>query len=343
MANVFDKMATLAGFSSEDFDEFFAVATELSPGEIGSVLGYLLGRFDAQDAAAMVSVLRRLHPQYEINSADGRTTVNMVGTGGGPSTFNITTTAVFVVAAAGLVVVKTGSGAWRSRAGFVDVATKLGTLKLAMPWELIESIANDVGIVFVPPYYHAPQLGKLAKALTLPVFRNVASYINRLGPLLSPVRVDYRFIGASSRRCLEMLSGACRLLGDFPATIVASRDGLDEISTRAPTDVVHLSKDGIRQDNLIDPAALGIKAPSLAELQGHDPSAAARCCETILRGQGTDAQTRIVALNAAAVLTYAGCFPDLQTSYHAALRLIDQGEALRKLHQLREHLQCARR
>ena len=162
----------------------------------------------------MIAALRATHPQRRFALADGRTTVNLVGTGGGPSTFNITTTAAFVVAAAGVVVVKTGSGACRSKAGFADVAAKLGTLKLSMPWDMIQSIAEDVGIVFVPLTHYAPVLGPFEQVLTLPVHRHIAAYLNKIGPLLSPVKVDHQVIGANSRACLEMLAGACRLLGD---------------------------------------------------------------------------------------------------------------------------------
>ena len=143
-------------------------------------------------------MVRSRYPQREIKHPAGRPTVNIVGTGGGPSTFNITTTAAFVVAAGGVVVVKTGSAACRSKSGFADVAAKLGTLKVTMAWERIEAIVAEVGIVFVPPSCHAPVMGQMEYQLTSPVHRNVSSYFNKLGPLLSPVKTDYRLIGGNS-------------------------------------------------------------------------------------------------------------------------------------------------
>jgi anthranilate phosphoribosyltransferase len=283
----------------------------------------------------MVSVVRDLHPQRDVHVTDGRPTANMVGTGGGRSTFNITTTASFVVAAAGVVVVKTGSRACRSKSGFTDVATKLGTLKLAMPWELIESIANRVGIVFIPESYYAPALEVFEQNLTLPIYRNVATYLTKIGPLLSPVKVDHRFIGANSASCMEMLAGACQLLGDTPSTLVSSVDGLDEVSTMARTAVIHLNAGGGREEDSIDPCTLGIHAPEAGSLRGHAPAEAAECCERILSGNGTAAQTEIVALNAAAVLTSLGLYPDLPVAFQVAVELLNQGKALRKLHELR--------
>ena len=338
MSKVFDQMASLSGFSTDDFEEFFAKASDLAPGEVGAVLGYLLGRFDSRDAAAMVSALRGLYPQREFKRADGRTTVNIVGTGGGPSTFNITTTAAFVVAAAGAVVVKTGSGACCSKSGFADVAAKLGTLKVAMSWELIESILDDVGIVFIPPSCHALVLGELEHNLTLPIYRNVASYLNKIGPLLSPVKVDYRFIGASSASCMEMLAGACRILGDTPTTLYSSQDGLDEVSSMATTTLIQLAANGSREDDSIDPRTLGIQLHGADELRGYEPVAAAECCERILSGKGNPAQTQIVALNAGVVLTRLGLLSDLSAGFKAAMQILKEGDALQKLRDLRERV-----
>lgn len=344
MVRAFDKMASLSDLSRADVEEFFLQLADLAPGEVGAILGYLLGRLDSQDAATVVSVLRDLHPQRKVHVTDGRTTVNLVGTGGGPSTFNITTTVAFVIAAAGAVVVKTGSGAWRSRAGFVDVAARLGALKLAMPWERIEAIAEEVGIVFVPLSHYAPVLGRLEQHLTLAVCRNAASYLRKLGPLCSPVHVDYQLIGANSVSCLEMLAGACRILGDTPATLVASEDGLDEASTRGRTALVYLDAAGDRTDSVIDPRTLGLAIPSADALRGYEPAAAAECCERILSGKGTEAQTDIVALNAGVALTGLGLSPSIAAGFQTAQQLLAEGEALRKLHQLRERVwKCATR
>lgn len=338
MADLFNKLASLSEFAREDFREFFQLAEELSSSEVACVLGYLLGRFDAHDAANMVSVLRELHPQYDVKISDGRRTVNLVGTGGGPPTFNITTIVAFVVAAAGVVVIKTGSSACRSSAGFADVAMKLKTLKLSMPWERIEEIANDIGIVFVPPGHHAPELGILEYKLSRPAYRNVALYFNKLGPLLSPVHVDHRFIGVHTNRCLETLSDACDLLDDTPTTLISAKDGMDEVSSMSKTKVVRLRADHTRQEEWIDPAEFDLHSTSLEALCGDEPAAAAECCERILAGEGTTDQSQIVALNSSMVLTSLGRVPDLQAGYKESLQLIQQGAGLNKLRELREQV-----
>lgn len=344
MARILEKMASLADLSGDDFADFLARLPGLAAGEVGAILGYLLGRLQSGDAAAMVRAVRATHPQRDFRRVGGRATVNMVGTGGGPSTFNITTTASFVVAAAGGVVVKTGSNACRSRSGFAEVAAKLGTLKLAMPWELIESIAAEVGIVFVPLSQYAPVLGHFERILTPSVYRGAASYLNKIGPLLSPVRVGHQFIGANSPACLEMVAAACRQLGDTPATVVCSADGMDEVSIGACTSLIDLDAARERRTGLIDPAAFGIEPPAPGELSGHEPAAAAECCQRILGGQGTRAQTQIVALNAAAVLTSLGLFDDLRAAFQEATQILASGAALDKLNQLRQRVwKCVKR
>ncbi len=325
MAKVFDKMASLAGFTPDDLDEFLAIAAELPPAEVGAVLGYLLGRLNADDAAAFVSVVRAQHALRRVNLPDGRLAINIVGTGGGPSTFNITTAVTFVVAAAGVTVIKTGSNAYRGKSGFADVAARLGTLKVAMPWDRIETIAREVGIVFVPPAYHAPVLGRLAELLTPAVYRNAAGYLNKLGPLLSPIQVDYRFFGAHSTSCLEMLAGACQSLGDVPTTLVSGADRLDEVSTMAATQVCDLATDGSRRDSTLDPLAFGIRAPLLDDLAGQEVAAAAECCERLLGGEGTGAQNDIVALNAGLVLNKVGKADSLEDGYGQALEILRAG------------------
>jgi anthranilate phosphoribosyltransferase len=335
MAQVFQKMASLSGFTRADCLEYLSQLQQSTPSEIGAVLGYLLGRLCGDDAAALVGALRVQHPLRRVPAPPGKLTVNLVGTGGGPSTFNITTTASFVVAAAGLVVVKSGSSAWRSQSGFADVATHLKTLKTPLSWDAVDQIAGEAGIVHLPPYYQAPSLTRVALAVGLPAYRNVAVYINLLGPLLSPVQVDHQFIGARGLDCLNMLADACLALGDPPTTLCMATDGLDEVSTSVPTALCHLASDGKRRDEIIDPRLLAIEPPAADELRGYAPPQAAACCERILQGAGSTAQTQIVAINAAAVMTAAGVAPDLPAAYQSALNLIASGAALDRLHHLR--------
>jgi len=336
MTDVFDRMANGQGFSRADLEHFLAKVRQMSPGEIGAVFGYLLGRLDSGDALAMVQALRGLQEPRTIPAEIGRPSVSMVGTGGGASTFNITTTASFVVAAAGPLVVKMGSSAWRSKSGSADVAAQLGVMPIRMPWDSVLRVAQEAGIVFVPPSYYPPILARLAHGLTMPTFRRVAGFINILGPLLSPVKVDHRFIGARSADCMEMLAEVCMGIGDVPTTFFSSEDGLDEVSTMAPTRVLNVDRAGKTQQSTLDPASLPIQSPSIEELAGYEAAEAAECCLRILGGKGSQAQTDIVALNAAAVMHKLALFDTLEASFERALEILKRGEALQVLQGLRE-------
>jgi len=336
MADVFSRMANGEGFTRVDLEEFLGKIRKASPGEIGAVFGYLLGRLDSSDAQAMVEALRGTQESREISSEVGQPTVSMVGTGGGPSTFNVTTTSSFVVAAAGPLVVKMGSNAWRSKSGSADVAAQLGVMPIRMKWDAVLQVAQEAGIVFVPPSYYPPILARLAHGVTMPTFRRVAGFINILGPLLSPVKVDRRFIGARSVACMEMLAEVCRGIGDLPTTFFSSEDGLDEASTMAPTNVLSLDAAGEAQRSTIDPSLLQIPCPSIEELAGYEGAEAAECSLRILGGKGSSAQTDIVALNAGVVMHKLDLFDTLEAGYERAQEILRAGEALQVLERLRE-------
>ena len=102
---------------------------------------------------------------------------------------------------------------------------------------------------------------------------------------------------------------------------------------------MHLTEDGSLRTTLIDPAALGIDPPGLAELAGSDTAAAAQCCEKILAGKGTAAQSDIVALNAAWVVAGAGIAADLESGFRASQEILRNGAALDKLRFARSSLE----
>ena len=158
--SVFDRMANAEGFCRADIEHFLAGVCENSSGEIGAVFGYMLGRLDSDDALAMVQALRGMQDQREIPTEVGQPSVSMVGTGGGASTFNITTTASFIVAAAGPLVVKMGSNSWRSKSGSADVAALLGVMPIRMPWDAVVQAAEQAGIVFCASCVLPTYLGK---------------------------------------------------------------------------------------------------------------------------------------------------------------------------------------
>jgi len=321
-----------------DVEEFLASINDLAAAEVAAVLGCLLGRHDGRDAATVVSAIRRLSPPKRIAGTADSPTVNIVGTGGGPSTFNISTATSFLLAAAGLKVIKTGSTAWRSRSGFMEVAMALGCLKESLTWDHIEAVADETGIAFVPPALYPPVLRDTASLLTPAVFRRVGYYINIIGPLLSPVAVDFRFLGASSRARQALLVDAATALGDIPACVVAAENGMDEVSSIGDTTVVAIDAAGQCDTMTIDPTMLPLTDVTIEDLAGLNPIGAARLLKRILSGQGTAQQSEIVALNGATVLWRLGRYESLAAAFESSLALILAGKPVAKIDALREAL-----
>ncbi|HUS67504.1 MAG TPA: hypothetical protein VMZ28_23365, partial [Kofleriaceae bacterium] len=169
-----------------------------TPAEIGAMLGSLAARMRADDAVAFVRACRTTQPPVPVPGG-AKPSVNLVGTGGGRPTFNVSTTTAFLLAAAGVTVIKTGSGAYSGRSGFAETAAALGVLR-NLDWPELLDVAQRVGMVLVHPSRYAPVLGTLALAIKPASMKAVGGFVNAIGPLLAPVAVDHRVFGASSER-----------------------------------------------------------------------------------------------------------------------------------------------
>jgi anthranilate phosphoribosyltransferase len=321
-------------------DELFNVlsivaAGDAKPAEVGALLGALAARCRADDAVAFVKACRRFQPVVSV-AGGAAPTLNIVGTGGGRSTFNISTTTSFLLAAAGVVVVKTGSGAYTSRSGFVETAALLGVLR-NLGWPELTSVAHKVGLVMVPPSRYPAVLARLAASIAPASFRTLGGFLNGVGPLLAPVAVDYRIYGASSVRLERLLSDALPILGDTPSVVVHGEAGVDEASTIGTTFITTIGDHGVLREPL-DLGDISIAPVTWDDLQGTDPRASARLVSEILSGRGTPQQTDVVALNAAVALKALGIERELAAGFNRCRGLLLAGSGHDKLLQLREAL-----
>lgn len=338
MDSLFRKLGLGESFDVDELAAFFGSVREVPVAEIGAVLGYLLGRHGGDDAAMVVAAIRQTTLRTRIAGSKESPTVNIVGTGGGPSTFNISTATSFLLAAAGLTVVKSGSTAWRSRSGFMEVAMALGCLRESLTWDQVNVVARNTGIVFLPPALYPAVFRDIANALTPEVFRKVGYYFNIIGPLLSPVAVDYAFIGASSRARLDLLANAAIVLGDIPTCIVCADNRLDEVSPIGLTYGVAIDNRGKQERFTIDPGCLPLTEVTMDELAGRAPMGAARLLKKVLAGKGTRQQTEVVALNGAAVLWRLDRYDSLSSAFDACMSLLREGRPAEKLAALRDAL-----
>jgi len=264
-----------------------------------------------------------------VDAGDGL--IDTCGTGGDHSgTFNISTVAAFVMAAAGARVAKHGGRSATSQTGSADVLEALG-VRISMTPEEAASAIREIGIGFL----FAPNLHPAMKHAA-PVRRELKlrTVFNLLGPLANPARAGAQLIGAPSPEAAKLMAEALAALGTGHSFIVHGHDGLDEITTTGPTDVYEVWT-GRLQKHLWMPADFGVKRAFGESLLGGDAARNARIALDILGGASGPARD-IVLVNAAAGLLAGGLAKDLRNGVELAEKSIDSGAAAKKLDQLRE-------
>lgn len=257
--------------------------------------------------------------------------VDTCGTGGdGRNTFNISTTASFVVAAAGLTVAKHGNRAVSSGCGSADVLEALGVKIDAAP-EIVEECVQEDGIGFL----FAPRLhGAMKYAIGPRREIGIRTIFNMLGPLTNPAGATAQLIGVYDPKLTEMFGAVLRNLGTKRAFVVHGSDGLDEATLTGPTRVSEL-KEGLIATYDIDPVELFGEVSPAEELRGGDAETNARITMEILGG--TDGpRRRIVVLNAALAIVAGDKAGTLRGGIAVAEACIDSGAARKKLQALIE-------
>ena len=256
--------------------------------------------------------------------------IDTCGTGGDKKgTFNVSTTVAFVLAGAGLTVAKHGNRGVSSSCGSADVLSALG-IDVNLPPEAVAAMIKELNIGFL----YAPTFHKAMKYAAKPRkdlgFRTI---FNLLGPLTNPANAQCQLIGVYEPALTQKVAEALVGLGVRRAMVVHSFDGMDEISTMAPTQVTEVRDDEIRS-YVIDPVRYGFVGGSPADYLGGTPEENAEIIVHILQGQ-TGAKRDIVLMNAAAGLLVADKVSTLEEGLIAAAASIDSGAAYAKLEALR--------
>ena len=263
----------------------------------------------------------------KINAPAGA--IDVVGTGGdAKGTYNISTAAAFVLAGAGVPVAKHGNRAVSSKSGAADVLERLG-LNLAMTPEQAEICLAEAGIAFLfAPTYH-PAMRHAAPVRQGLKLRTI---FNLLGPLSNPAGVKRQMIGVFSPIWLEPIAEAMRRLGAEHVWVVHGCDGLDELSTTGPSQVVELKQGEIRRFEL-SPGDAGLPLTDLDGLLCGAPADSAASIIALLDGARGPFRD-IVLLNSAAALIVAGRAQSLAEGVELAAASIDGGKAAQALARL---------
>lgn len=254
--------------------------------------------------------------------------VDTAGTGGGPSTFNVSTAAALVAAGAGCAVAKHGNRSNTSRCGSADLLEALG-VELETDPELVGKCIDEIGFGFMfAPRHHA------AMAHVVPARKalGVRTIFNFLGPLTNPAGANRQLLGVADRHYQETIAEALIGLGAVRALVVSAEDGLDELSLASRTRVIEVA-DGGTAEWFVEPGQFGLAPAELSEIAGGAPAENAATVRAVLAGEPGAARD-VVLLNAAAAIYVGGLAGDLGEGVEKAAAAIDSGAAVTVLERL---------
>ena len=306
------------------------MAGNATPAQIGGFLVALRLKGEIPDeiagcAEAMRGHVLAVRPERE-------DLVDTAGTGGdGARTFNISTAAALVAAAAGAGVAKHGNRAVSSSSGSADVLEALGFELDTEPARIARSI-DELGFGFLFAPTHHPAMRHAA-----PVRKELAArtVFNVLGPLANPAGARAQVVGVYAPELVPVIARVLAQLGARRAFVVHGADGIDELSPTGPS-LVHEVVDGDVHQREIDPRDFGIEACDPAELVGGSPAENAETIRAVFAG-GNGARRQAVLLNAAGAIAAGGHARDLREGYALAAEAIDSGAAGDRLDALIAH------
>ena len=296
-----------------------------------------------EEIAAFAGLLREKAVPVPIEASLRTDLLDVVGTGGDRlGTFNVSTCAALVAAAAGVRIAKHGNRAVTSKVGSADVIEALG-LPLDLSPEQAAVLLRERGFVFLfAPRYH-PAFRHIGPARKLCAERGQRTIFNFLGPLLNPARPAAMLVGVPRPELCEPLARVLRQLGVRRAMVVSGAvprgdgsgvDYLDEFSPLGETRVAEFYHDHGFSVSTFDPASLPRQPATLADLRGGDREANARIVREVLSGQDRSPRRDAVLLNAGAALFVADRARSISDGWSLAAELIDGGQATANLDEL---------
>jgi len=311
-------------------EEMLDVMRQIMSGEVSPVMiaafiaGLRVKKETVGEIAAAAQVMREFSTKVPVS--DDEHLLDTCGTGGDSAqTFNISTAAAFVAAAAGARVAKHCGRSVSSKSGSADVLESLGANLAITPEQITQSIERiGVGFMFAPSHHAAMKHAA-------PVRRElgVRTIFNILGPLTNPAGARNQLMGVFHPDLVGIQARVLQRLGSRHVMVVHGADGLDEISPCGETLVAEL-KDGVVREFRLHPAQFGIAEIELAEIQADDPAAAKQMLLDALAGNNRAARD-VVALNAGAAIYTAGIADSHEAGVRQSLDAISSGAARNKL------------
>jgi anthranilate phosphoribosyltransferase len=328
LTRAIDAVASRRDLSLEEAAEVLAeiMHGEVSETQIAGILIALRTKGETVDElAGLARTMRALAAHVPVERHD---LLDTAGTGGGRTTFNVSTTAALIAAGAGCAVAKHGNRSATSSSGSADVLEALGARIDLDPAGVAACIEETgFGFMFAPAHHQATRF-------VVPVRRDLAvrTIFNLLGPLTNPAGARRQLIGVSDQRFLETIAGALALLGVDRALIVAGEDGLDEVSIGAPTKVLEVNGEDITRYTLT-PEDVGIERASASSFErdcaGGTPEHNAAVTRAILQGEGGTQHLAVdlAVINAGAAIYAAGRADSVAAGVKAARDALADGSA----------------
>jgi len=314
-------------------EEMVSLMRQIMSGEVtptlisAIIIGLRVKKETIGEIAAAAQVMREFATRVEV--ADHAHLLDTCGTGGDAAhTFNVSTAAAFVAAAAGAKVAKHGNRSVSSRSGSADVLEALGASIGLTPSQVARSI-GEVGVGFMFAPHHHPAMKHAA-----PVRRElgVRTIFNILGPLTNPAGARSQVMGVFHPDLVGIQTRVLQRLGSRHVMVVYGLQGLDEISISGETMVGEL-KDGEVREYRVHPRQFGMRETDLQSIQVSDAQQSAELVRTALEGRAGPARD-IVALNAGAAIYVCGLAASLEAGVEQAGAVMASGAARRKLDDL---------
>lgn len=281
-----------------------------------------------------------VNPHVHLLDLDGPT-LDLCGTGGDRlNLFNVSTTTMFIAAAAGAIVVKHGNRGITSKSGGADVLEALG-VRLNLSTDEFRDCLDKAGVGFLfAPIYH-PAFKAVIDARKILGEKKIRTIFNLIGPLLNPARPECQMVGVYDRGLCPVFAEILQRLGRDSAWAVhgSTHDGsaVDEVSLMGPTWICKAGAYQDLEDEEITPEDFGLRRAHVDDLQGGDARENAIILEAILSGKETGPKRDIVLFNAAAALACAGLADHIGDGLEIARETIRDGSALEKLRLLQKH------
>jgi len=301
-----------------------------TPAQIGSYLSMLAYKGETQDE--VIGSVKAMREKMVRLEAVDPSAIDVCGTGGDhQGTFNISTTAAFVLAGGGVTVAKHGNRAASSQCGSAEVLDNLG-VKLDATLRVLERCLKEAGIAFLfAPQFH-PAMKNVAP---LRKEMGIRTLFNILGPMCNPASVKRQVIGVFDPDKAKLMAESLVRSGSERVVTLHSQEGLDEVSCAGPTTLFECAAGGPMKVQEISPETFGLSRHPLASLKGSDAATNAGIVTEVLKGTKGPRRDAVV-MNAAVGFYLAGKASDLKKAREQAEASIDSGKALQALENLKK-------